>query len=113
MSSILPSDDQSSETPGDEVSAKIDPPNVVGPSDYRLYIPHNDGWTGRVKADSTREYCYMKNPGEDYHHLIVSGEIFLQRDHEKVCLNCAMRSGIACDNRLHWQYPKPRKPMPL
>lgn len=81
--------------------------------DYRLYVPHNDGWLGRVKPDSTKEYCYMKSPGEDYYHLLQVGEIYLQRGHEKVCLTCALRNGVITENRLHWQHPPKSKPMPI
>ncbi len=50
-------------------------------------------------------YCHYQNPGESYFHLILAGEIFLQRGEEQVCLNCALRHGIVTDNRLYWQDP--------
>ena len=85
-------------------------------SDPRIYIPHNDGWKAVVKANSIKEYCYYKSPGEDHFHLLVSGEIYLQRGNEKVCLMCAIRHQIATFDRLHWQHrtrTKKKKPMPL
>lgn len=78
-------------------------------TDYRLYVPHPDGWQGRVKIGWEKEYCYMKNPGEDYFHMLLNGELYLQRGDEKYCLNCSMRQGLLTTDRLNWQYRTPRE----
>jgi len=72
--------------------------------DVRLYVCHPEGWTAEVKQTSEKMYCYQKNPGEDYFHLIVAGEIFLRFGDEKLCLNCARRRGDATQERLFWQH---------
>jgi hypothetical protein len=71
--------------------------------DIRLYVPQHDGWTAHVKSDASREYCYLKHPGEDYFHLLTTGEIYLENNEEKFCLNCALAHGHITRNRLHWQ----------
>ena len=70
--------------------------------DRRLYFPDSDGWTFRVKS-GPREFCSHRNPGEEWFHLLLDGELFLQFDEEKVCLNCAYRNGLLTDDRLFWQ----------
>ena len=74
--------------------------------DMRLYVPHNDGWEAVVKPNAVKEYCYYRNPGEEHFHLLQTGELYVTRGSEKVCLNCAIRQGILTDNRQHWQEPK-------
>jgi len=76
-----------------------DAPRVDG----RLYVPHGEGWSARIKSDWQKEYCYSQNPDEDFYHLLVSGEIYVQRGTEKYCLNCAVRHGYVTHDRLHWQ----------
>ena len=75
--------------------------------DRRLYVPL-EGWQAHVKRGWEKEYCYAQNPGEDFFHLILSGEIYLQRDSEKYCLNCALRNGLVTGDRLYWQHPSGR-----
>lgn len=70
--------------------------------DRRLYFPDSDGWTLGVKS-GPREYCSHRNPGEEWFHLLLDGELFLQFGEEKVCLNCAFRNGLLTDDRLFWQ----------
>lgn len=70
--------------------------------DRRLYLPLADGWEFRVKS-GPREYCYYRNPNEEWFHLLIDGELYLQFGSEKICLNCALRHGILTDNRLFWQ----------
>jgi len=72
-------------------------------TDHRLYVPEHEGWEARLKRSWDNEYCYSANPGEDYFHLLLNGEIYLQRGDEKYCLNCALRQGILTTNRLYWQ----------
>lgn len=71
--------------------------------DPRLYVPEPEGWEARLKRGWDKEYCYFQNPGDDFFHLLLSGEIYLQRGTEKVCLACAVRHGIATAERLNWQ----------
>ena len=70
--------------------------------DRRLYFPDSEGWELRVKS-GPREYCSHRNPGEEWFHLLLDGELLLQFGEEKVCLNCAFRNGLLTDDRLFWQ----------
>ena len=70
--------------------------------DRRLYFPDSEGWGLGVKS-GPREYCSHRNPGEEWFHLLLDGELFLQIGEEKVCLNCAFRNGLLTDDRLFWQ----------
>jgi hypothetical protein len=81
---------------------------VAGSLDRRLYLPVPEGWVVRVKS-GPREYCHYRIPGEDWFHLLIDGELFLQFGDEKVCLNCAIRRGILTDNRLFWQTGRRRQ----
>lgn len=87
---------------------EAEPPIDTTP-DVRLYVCEPESWQARLKYDSERVYCYSKTPGQDFFHLILNGEIYLQRDHEKLCLQCALRQEVATLDRLHWQHRVPRK----
>ncbi|HUQ70873.1 MAG TPA: hypothetical protein VM165_15190 [Planctomycetaceae bacterium] len=93
------------ETNGQEPPAAADVPDV------RLYVPDSQDWTAVIKSDSEKIYCYQKNPGEAFFHLIVNGEVYLKGADEKLCLRCALRQGIATLDRLHWQN-RVRRPAP-
>ena len=71
--------------------------------DVRLYLPNPDGWVAKVKQGSAKESCSLQNPGEDYFHLLMNGEIYLQRGFKKYCLRCALRRGLITRDRLSWQ----------
>lgn len=71
--------------------------------DSRLYVPHAESWTAHVKQSAEKEYCYIKSPGDEYFHLLMKGEIYLDHQGEKYCLNCAIRQGGVTRERLHWQ----------
>ena len=71
--------------------------------DLRIYVPRPEGWEIHIMTGGDREYCYLKHPGEDYFHLIVPGEVYLQRGEEKYCLNCARRIHVVTTDRLFWQ----------
>ncbi len=71
--------------------------------DRRLYIPGFEHWTAHLKQDSEKVYCYAKHPDEDFYHRISRGEIFVQRDKEKYCIECALRLGYLSNDRLFWQ----------
>jgi len=72
--------------------------------DNRLYVPHAVDWKARLKQGWDKEYCYSKNPGEDYFHLLLNGEIYVQRGNEKYCLQCALRLGYVTHDRHYWQH---------
>jgi hypothetical protein len=78
--------------------------------DARLYLPDNEDWNVLIKRDSERIFCYSKHPGEDWFHLIVGGEIYITRDHERYCLRCALRMKFLTQDRLFWQHSVPKKP---
>lgn len=73
-------------------------------ADARLYLPDPEGWTARVKRSWDKQYCFYKQPGQDYFHLLMGGEIYLERGEEVVCLMCALRRGIITTDRLNWQH---------
>jgi hypothetical protein len=52
------------------------------------------GWRLGIKRGSTREFCYMIAPGQDYYHRLLDGEIYLTRDDERICFACASRRGL-------------------
>jgi hypothetical protein len=68
----------------------------------RLYVPDYAGWKAAIKSDWNKEYCFVQKPGEDFYHLLVTGEVFLQRGSEKYCLSCALRHGYATHERGFW-----------
>lgn len=72
--------------------------------DNRLYVPETEQWKAFIKSDWDKTYCFAKNPGEDFYHLIVHGEIYLRRGDEVYCLKCALRHGFATTDRLFWQH---------
>ena len=77
--------------------------------DVRLYVP-DQRWQINIKRTADKEYCSVKAPGEDYFHLLMAGEIYIERGIEKCCLNCAVRLGIVTDERLYWQKSEPGVP---
>ena len=106
------SDDMGNEkTPGESTGVlQGSAPIAVDPiPDTRLYLPDNEDWNVEIKRDSERVYCYSKHPGEDWFHLVLSGEIYLTRQHERYCLRCALRMGFLTTDRLFWQHRVPKK----
>ena len=82
--------------------------------DRRVYIPEPEGWKARIKLGWDNDYCYAKTPGQDYFHLLLNGEVYIQKEHEKFCLNCAVRLGLVTTDRLYWQNGvRPPRPAPL
>jgi hypothetical protein len=75
--------------------------------EVRIYAPEAEAWKAHIKVGWDKEYCYSKFPGQDYLHLLLNGEIYLQSKDEKLCLTCALRKGILTEDRLYWQN-KPR-----
>lgn len=64
-----------------------------GPPTPRLFL-REPGWQVALKVGSDRVYCYVANPGEDYYHRLLDGEIYFYRGEEKICLPCATRQGL-------------------
>jgi len=98
--------------PHDEPNKKTAVPEEFVPAegDCRLYQPDGEEWSAHIMRGSERQYCYLREPGKDYFHLIVPGEIYIQRGDEKLCLMCAVREGVLTTNRLFWQFPWRKKP---
>lgn len=71
--------------------------------DRRLYVQSIDAWDVHLKTDSDKIYCFSKHPDEDHYHRLSYGEIFVQRDHEQYCIECAIRHGFLTNNRLFWK----------
>ena len=72
-------------------------------ADSRLYVLDPETWTTSIKLNWEKEYCYFQTPGQDYFHLLLCGEIYLQGKIEKCCLQCGLRRGIITNDRLYWQ----------
>ena len=89
------------------------PPLADNLPDVRLYVTDPEAWQVVVKPDSDRMYCYQKHPGEDYFHVIASGEIYLIGGDEKLCLKCALRRGVVTQDRQHWQTRTARGVTPI
>jgi len=75
--------------------------------DIRIYVVDAQSWQARIKHDSDKIYCYQKNPGEEFFHLILNGEIYLTHGDEKYCLRCALRNEVVTSDRLFWQQRTP------
>jgi hypothetical protein len=86
------------------MSKESDNTAAPDPADGRLYVPDPEGWRARVKQGWDKLYCFYKQPGHEYFHLLMSGEIYLERGEEVVCLMCALRRGIITTDRLNWQH---------
>ena len=69
----------------------------------RLYVAQRVGWEAHIKRTAEKEYCYLQSSGDEHFHLLMGGEIYLQRGDEKFCLDCALRHGYITTDRLHWQ----------
>jgi len=88
----------------DNSSADQTGPDGDANGDSRLYLPGwEEGWQVRLKTNWDREYCFAKNPDEEFHHLLMAGELYVELDEEKFCLECARRRGVISDDRLHWK----------
>lgn len=109
----MSSDNNNSDVPSTEPTPQVLPPfdgDLPEPApDTRLYVPDHEDWNVEIKRDSERVYCYSKHPGQDWFHLILSGEIFVTRQHERYCLRCALRMQFLTQDRLFWQHRVPKK----
>lgn len=75
--------------------------------DERLYVPYSTGWSAHIKHSGGTERCFAQHPGQDYFHLLIAGEIYLENGGERFCLNCAIRRGIVNRNRMFWKHDSP------
>lgn len=98
-------DPEATPAPASEDSPDLPDP----PPDTRLYVPDHEDWNVQIKRDSDRVFCYSKHPGQDWFHLILSGEIYVSREQEKYCLRCALRMGFLTQDRLFWQHRVPKR----
>ena len=95
--------------PAAEDDAGPDPAETAGAdgrdaaADGRLYARAMRDWRAVVKTDFAKQYCHLKTPGEDYYHLLTGGELYLDNGESKLCLNCAVRSGVLTTDRFHWR----------
>jgi hypothetical protein len=62
-------------------------------SPRRMFL-FEPGWHIGVKTGSQREFCHTRAPGQDFYHRLLDGEIFLQREDERLCVPCARRRGL-------------------
>ena len=83
-------------------SAEAEPAGEAA-RDGRLYVRGVRNWRAAVKTDFSKQYCHLKTPGEDYYHLLTGGELYLDDGEAKLCLNCAVRSGVLTADRFHWR----------
>lgn len=72
-------------------------------SDRRLYAVKPAETQVHVKRTWDREYCFAKNSGEDYFHLLVCGEFYVEHGEEQFCLNCAIRRKLITIDRENWK----------
>lgn len=59
----------------------------------RLFV-REPGWRVGHKATSEREFCSNIAPGEDIHHRLGQGELYVASGDERLCLPCADRRGL-------------------
>lgn len=66
--------------------------------DLRAYIVE-PGWRPLLNRSDARLFCHHLRIEERYHHRITMGEVFLNRDTDNLCFNCARDRGIISTNR--------------
>lgn len=59
----------------------------------RLFL-REPGWKVGLKQASDREFCFNVHPGEEAHHRLAAGEMYIFSADEKLCLPCADRRGL-------------------
>ncbi|MDR3638119.1 MAG: hypothetical protein P4L84_30215 [Isosphaeraceae bacterium] len=68
-------------------------PSEDGTESPRVFV-REPGWRIGHKVGSTREFCYMMAPGQDFYHRLLDGEVFLFNNEERLCFACAQRRGL-------------------
>lgn len=66
--------------------------------DRRLYMAE-PGWTPKLNRGDFRMFCHHLEAGENHYHRIANGEIYVCRDDENYCFNCACKRGILTAER--------------
>ncbi len=92
--------DAPAETPA---ASSITAPSSNEEQDHRLYVFKPEDTHVHAKQTWDREYCFAKNPGEEFFHLLHCGELFVVHSEERFCLNCAIRRGLVTRDRNFWQ----------
>jgi len=82
------------QAPDSSHERSLQAPSDEDPAPPRRMFLFERGWRIGVKSGSHREYCYMMAPGQDFYHRLLDCEIFLYREDEKLCLDCAARRGL-------------------
>jgi hypothetical protein len=59
----------------------------------RLFL-REPGWRVGHKSGNSKEFCFMRNPGQDYYHRLLDGEIYIFSGEERLCIACACRRGL-------------------
>lgn len=80
----------------DSASRLSDDDSDLAPSQRRMFL-FEKGWRINLKTNSTREFCYQIAPGDNHYHRLLDGEVYLQKDDERLCLACASRRGLIAD----------------
>ena len=66
--------------------------------DKRLYLTEA-GWHAVFKSDSETLHCHLADVEQGFYHRIATGELYLVKDTEHLCMNCAMKKGILTAER--------------
>ena len=79
----------------DRRTQAIPEPTDLSPDEppRRVFL-HEPGWRVVLKVGSIREFCYQMEPGQDYYHRLLDGEVYVYHGDEKLCLACAQRRGL-------------------
>ena len=66
--------------------------------DLRFYV-HEPGWKPQVHTSDDKLLCHLQRAEEGYYHRITRSELYLARDSEVYCLNCAVQKGLLTRER--------------
>lgn len=61
--------------------------------DHRLYLAE-PGWHVAIKHDTEPLNCHLADSVDGFYHRILAGELYLAKETERLCLNCALKKGI-------------------
>lgn len=64
----------------------------------RLYLAE-PGWHPVIKQGAETLHCHLANAADGYYHRIAAGEVYVSRDTDHYCLNCALKKGILTSER--------------
>ncbi len=81
-------------------------PSSAPPLAHRLFL-HEPGWRVALKVGSDREFCYAMNPGQDFYHRLLEGEVYILNNEERLCLACAERRGMLSERPKGLREPQP------